>query len=453
MSESLTLDLLGEIARLAIRYGATDAEVVGIARAEFSAEVRLGQVEKVHESNSQGIGLRVLKDGRQATCSTSETSLAALEELVTTAVNMARLTSIDEAAQLPTAGELATGLEMARDLSLYDPEIVSLPTQRKIELARLTEEAARSADPRITNSEGAACSTVVSRNFLVNTAGFAGDYEGTVCSLMTAPIAGDGLQMQVGYRGDQQRHLRLLEGPEEIGREAARRALRKLGARKVETQSVPVVFEAEAAGDLLDSLLEAVNGNAIFRRSSFLVGQLGEEVGSSLLSVIDDGTIPGALGSRPFDGEGVPSRRTTIIDQGKLTSYLLNTYTARKLNLRTTGNAVRGLTGAPGVGPGNFQICPGQDDPAAIIKSIRNGFYVTEMIGFGFNPVTGDYSRGASGWWISEGELAFPVEEVTIAGNLREMLRGIEMVGNDLRRRGRVSAPTIRIDRLMVSGS
>jgi PmbA protein len=453
MSETLTLDLLNEIARMAIRSGATDAEVLGITNSEFSVEVRLGQVEKVHEANSLGIGIRVLKDGRQASCSTSSTSLTAIEELVATAVGMAGLTSIDEAAQLPVSSTFADQQAKSRLLELNDPQIIALSTPRKIEMARLTEESARSADPRITNSEGAACSTTISRSLLVNTAGFSGEYAGTTCSLMTAPIAGDGTQMQVGYRGDRQRHLRSLESPEEIGREAARRALRKLGARKIETQSAPVVFEAGAAEELLGSLFEAVNGSAIFRRASFLVGRLGEEIAVPALTVIDDGTMPGGLGSRPFDAEGVATRRTTVIDQGRLASYLLNTYTGRKLNLPSTGNAVRGLTGAPGVGPGNLYVVPGPHPPAEIIRSVRNGFYVTEMIGFGFNPVTGDYSRGAAGWWISEGELAFPVEEVTIAGNLRDMLRGIELVGNDLRFRGRIAAPTIRIDRMMISGN
>ncbi|MFM8394509.1 MAG: metallopeptidase TldD-related protein [Acidobacteriota bacterium] len=219
------------------------------------------------------------------------------------------------------------------------------------------------------------------------------------------------------------------------------------------TQSVPIVFEAGATEDLLGSIFDVVSGSSIFRRASFLVGRLGEVVGSPLLTIIDDGRRPGALGTRPFDAEGLPTRRTPVIEEGRLCNYLLNTYTARKLKLASTGNAVRGLTGSPSVGVGNFYLLPGSTPPAEIIRSVRNGFYVTEMIGFGFNPVTGDYSRGASGWWISEGELAFPVEEVTIAGNLSEMMRGVEMVGNDLHFRGRIAAPTIKVDRMMVSGN
>lgn len=452
MNPPLTLELLSDISRMAIRKGATDAEVMGITASEFSVEVRLGEIEKVREANTQGIGLRVLHNGRQASCSTSEISSESIESLVTTAIEMARLTSVDEAALLPDSSEMASELPAVDQLEMTDPGIVDLSTAAKIELARTAEDAARSSDTRIVNSEGAACSTINSRTMLVSTAGFAGSYDGTTISLFTAPIARDGEQMQVGYWGDRRRNLSNLDSPVEIGKEAARRALRKLGARQVPTQSVPVVFEYGATEELLDSVFEVVSGSAIFRRASFLVGRLDEIVASTLLTVIDDGRRPGALGTRPFDSEGLPTRKTVIIDKGRLNNYLLNTYTARKLNLNSTGNAARGLTGSTSVGIGNLYLQPGTTLPAEIIRSVRNGFYVTEMIGFGFNPVTGDYSRGASGWWISEGELAYPVEEVTIAGNFSDMLRGIEVIGNDLQFRGRIAAPTIKIDRMMVSG-
>jgi PmbA protein len=237
-----------------------------------------------------------------------------------------------------------------------------------------------------------------------------------------------------------------------LGREAARRALRKLNARKVATQEAPIVFESSATEALLGDFFGAVEGYSIFRRASFLVGQLGELIASPELTIIDDGGMRGAVGSRPFDGEGVASRRTVVVENGVLKSYLLNTYTARKLGFRSTANAARGLTGAPVVGFSNFFISPGVYSRDEIIATVKNGFYVTEMIGFGFNAVTGDFSRGASGWWIEDGKLAFPVEEVTIAGNFRDMLRGISMIGNDLRFRGRIAAPTIKIDRMMVSG-
>ena len=452
MSQPLSIGLLTDIAQLAIRHGASDAEVIGLASAEFSVEVRLGAVEKVHEANSQGIGLRVLHLGRQAFGSTSDTSPEAIEGLVSGTVTMARHTSVDPDAMLPATTEMQQNPPDASSLRLADSAIPALTTRQKVDLAQAAEEAALSFDPRIVNSEGASCSTTVGRTLFASSAGFAGAYEGTTISLVTAPIARDGNQMQSGYWGDRQRNLDRLDPAVEIGREAARRALRKLGARKVDTQSVPIVFESGATEDLLGSLFEAVSGSSIFRRASFLVGKLGEEIASPAVTIIDDGMMPGSIGTRPFDSEGLPTRRTVVVDRGRLNRYLLNTYTARKLGLASTGNAVRGLTGAPGVGPGNFYLLPGATPPAEIIASVKDGFYVTEMIGFGFNPVTGDYSRGASGWWISEGQLAFPVEEVTIAGNLGQMLREIEIVGDDLRFRGRIAAPTIRVARMMVSG-
>jgi PmbA protein len=445
----ITKDLLSEIVKSAIKRGATDAEAVGIETTEFHVEVRLGEVEKLQEAASRGVGLRVLYQNRQASCSTSDIGPQAIEELVTNAVEMARLTSVDEAAALPAREELASEIV---ELELRDNAIAELPTERKIEMARAAEDAARSFDSRITNSEGSACTTTAGKTTLVTSAGFAGEYQGTICGLMVAPIAKEGDQMQVAGWGDRQRHLAALDSPAEIGREAARRALRKLGARKVATQEVPIVFEAEAAEELLSDFFEAIDGDSIFRRASFLVGQLGEMIASPALTVIDDGQMRGAVGSRPFDGEGLQTRRTVVVENGVLKSYLLNTYTARKLGLRSTANAARGLTGAPAVGFSNFFIAPGVYSPIEITASVKNGFYVTEMIGFGFNPVTGDYSRGAAGWWIEDGQLAFPVEEVTIAGNFREMLRGIEMIGDDLRFRGRIAAPTIRIDRMVVSG-
>lgn len=444
-----TLDLLNDLVKQALKRGATDAEAIGLETTDFEVKVRLGQIEKLQEAASRGVGLRVLHEGRQASCSTSDVSAQGVEELLTRAVEMARCTSVDEAALLPERSDLATSIA---DLQLYDPAVVDLPTERKIEMARLAEEAARSVDARIVNSESAGCSTTVANIALVSSAGFAGEYQSTLCGVAAAPIAKDGEQMQVAYWWDRQRSLAALDDADVIGKEAARRALQKLGGRKVATQEVPVVFEFGATEDLLSDLLEAIDGNAIFRRSSFLVDKLEEQIGVPELTIVDDGVLPGALGSRPFDGEGLATQRTVVVENGVLKSYLLNTYTARKLGLRSTGNAARGLTGAPSVGPGNFFLAPGVYAPADIIQSVNQGFYVTEIFGFGFNAVTGDFSRGASGWWIENGALAYPVEEVTIAGNLKEMLRGIEMIGNDLRFRGKLAAPTIRINKMMVSG-
>jgi PmbA protein len=267
-----------------------------------------------------------------------------------------------------------------------------------------------------------------------------------------APVARDGESMERDYWYALSRGYGGLEPPEQVGRMAAARALRRLNPVKVETQRVPVVFEPRTARTLLDNIFEAVHGMSIYRHESFLAGKLGEKIATEGITLIDDATIPGLFGTSPFDDEGVPSRRTVVIERGVLKSYLLNTYAARKLGMKTTGNASRGLTGNAGIGHGNFYIEKGAQTPEQILSGIANGFYVTELMGFGVNIVTGDYSRGAAGLWIRNGELAFAVSEVTIAGNLKDMLLGLEAIGSDLEFRGSVAAPTLKIGEMTVGG-
>src|SRR5437667_199461 len=243
-----------------------------------------------------------------------------------------------------------------------------------------------------------------------------------------------------------------LESPEHVGKVAAERTLRRLGAKKVKTAHVPVVFDPLVATSILEHIFEGVNGDSVYRGASFLAGKLGQKIASENVNVIDDGTMPGGFGTAPFDGEGIPTRRTVVIENGVLKSYVLNTYTARKLGLQTTANASRGLAGTPGIGPGNYFLQPGTKTQQQIIGEIKEGLYVTEFLGHGANLVTGDYSRGASGLWISGGELAFPVEEITVAGNLKEMFLNISEIANDLEFRGAVASPSIRIDGLTVGG-
>ena len=234
--------------------------------------------------------------------------------------------------------------------------------------------------------------------------------------------------------------------------EATRRTVRKLGARRVPTQRVPLVFAPEVADSILGAIIGAINGNAVYRSSSFLAGKLGETVGGSNLTIIDDGTMRGGFGSSYFDGEGLPTRRKVVLERGVLSSYLLNTYTARKLGLQSTGNAARGLAGSPGIGADNFYLEPGEKTPEEILAEIPSGLYVTDLIGHGVNIVTGDYSHGASGLWIENGELAYPVEEITVAGNLKEMLYNITSIGNDLVFRSAVACPTIVIEGMTIAG-
>jgi PmbA protein len=319
-------------------------------------------------------------------------------------------------------------------------------------MARRAEAAALEADPRIFNSEGASFDSHVGRHIFANSRGFAGEYRTSHCSVSVAPVARDGESMERDYWYTLARGFDGLEPPEQVGRTAAQRALRRLNPVKVETQRVPVVFEPGAARTLLENLFDAVHGMSIYRHESFLAGKLGEKVASESVTVVDDGTIPGLFGAQPFDDEGVPSRRTVVIERGVLKSYLLNTYAARKLGMKTTGNASRGLTGNAGIGHGNFFVEAGVQSPERILAGVPNGFYVTELMGFGVNIVTGDYSRGAAGLWIRGGELAFAVSEVTIAGNLKDMLPALEAVGTDLEFRGSMASPTLKIGEMTVGG-
>jgi PmbA protein len=335
---------------------------------------------------------------------------------------------------------------------MYSADVAGLDTAVKIEIAKRAEDAALSSDPRISNSEGASFDNYVGRHIFANSRQFAAEYRSSYCSLSTSPVARDGESMERDYWYTMARGFSGLEAPEHVGRMAAQRALRRLNAVKVDTQKVPVVFEPRTARSLLDNIFEAVHGMSIYRQESFLAGKLGEKVASDNVTIVDDATLPGLFGTSPFDDEGVASRRTVVIERGVLKSYLMNTYAARKLGLKTTGNASRGLTGNAGIGHGNFFLEKGVQTPEQIIAGIPNGFYVTELMGFGVNVVTGDYSRGAAGLWIRNGELAFAVSEVTIAGNLNEMLKGIEAIGSDLEFRGSVAAPTIKMGEMTVGG-
>ena len=449
MSENHLSELAGEVVKGALEAGASDAECTISEGDEFSANVRMRELENLKEAGSRGAGLRILIGRKTGASYTSDLSREGIEHLVKSAIELADITTEDPHAGLPEPEELGA---LAGDLQLYSPDVEQLETALKIETARRAEEAALSADPRISNSEGASFDTHVGRHIFANSRGFAGDYRATYCSLSAIPVAREGDSMERDYWYTIARGFAQLESPEEVGRTAAGRALRRLHAVKVDTQKVPVVFEPRTARTLLDNLFEAVHGMSIYRHESFLTGKLGEKVASENVTVADDGTMPGLFGTSPFDDEGVPSRRTMVIERGVLKNYLLNTYAARKLGMKTTGNAARGLTGNAGIGRGNFYMEKGVQTPEQIIAGIPNGFYVTELMGFGVNIVTGDYSRGAAGLWIRNGELAFAVSEVTIAGNLKDMLLGMEAVGSDLEFRGSVAAPTLKIGEMTVGG-
>ncbi len=446
----ITQEFVTDIVTKALRAGASDVEAVFAEGDEFETLVRLGQVEQLKEAGSRAVGLRVFQGQRAASTSTSDLSDAGIEQMVSGAMALVQVTSEDPFAGLPEQQEFGM---LSGDLDLYYDDVYSLPAVERIEYARRTEAAAMAADVRIQNSGGGSFDAATGRKILANSRGFVGELRRSSCSISAQPIAqsSDG-GMQRDYWYSSQRSLALLDSPESVGLEAARRTVRKLGARKVPTQRVPLVFAPEVATSILGAIMGSINGNAVYRSSSFLAGKLGEKVAGSNLTVIDDGTTPGGFGSSPFDGEGLPTRRKIVLDQGVLTSYLLNTYTARKLGLRSTGNATRGLGGSPGIGCGNFYLEPGAKTPEEILAEIPSGLYVTDLIGHGVNIVTGDYSHGASGLWIENGELAYPVEEITVAGNLKEMLHNISSIGNDLIFRSAVACPTICIEGMTIAG-
>jgi PmbA protein len=449
MSNNSLEQIASDLVERAVRAGATAADAVVREADEFSTVVRLGKIESLKEAASKALGLRAFVGTRSATSYSSDFSSDSLARLVERTLAMANATSEDPASGLAPAELLG---RYAGDLELYHQDVSELSPESRIACARRAEEAALAFDPRIQNSEGAWFEASWGTKAYANSLGFVGSYRSSYCAVSVAPIAQDG-GMQRDYWYSVSRRAGSLDDPESVGRKAAERALRKLGARKVSTCRVPVVFDPETARSLLGHVFEAVRGDSIYRSASFLTGKLGERVASENITILDDGLRPGGFGTRPFDDEGVPASVTPVIERGVLKNYLLNCYSARKLNLRTTGNASRGVASPPSVGPKNLYLVAGSQSPEEIIRSIKNGFYVTDMIGFGVNTVTGDYSRGAAGTWIENGELTYPVEEVTIAGNLREMLNRIEAVGSDLEFRSSLAAPTLLVGGLTVAGT
>jgi len=445
----LSQDLGRDLLDAAKRKGATAGEVVMAESESFAVTVRMGEVEKISQAGEKRLGVRLFLGNSSASASTSDISKPSVEKLIDDTVRMARVTAQDPQAGLPAPELLARDLP---ELDLVDESAHGISVDEKIAIALETEKSALAFDRRINNSEGAEFSNQYGRVVYVNSHGFAGEYRGSTFGHSVSPVAKENGSMQRDYWYSSNRKFAKLESSRHVGEKAARRVLRRLGARKVKTCEVPVVFDPDMAASLLRALASAINGYSLYKGASFLAGKLGTRIGSELLNVIDDGTIPGALGSRPFDAEGLPVRKKSVVEKGELKSYLLDTYSGKKLGMASTGNASRSAGEPPGVSPANFYLAAGQDAPEAIIGSVKNGFYVTEMIGFGVNMVTGDYSRGAAGLWIENGALAYPVEEVTVAGNLKEMLQNIAMVGNDLELRGRVAAPTVLISRMTVAG-
>ncbi len=442
-------EIAASLIRLAEERGAGAAEATVSAGDEFEAQIRLGNIETLKEAGSRAAGIRLLFDRRVGSAYTSDLTPEGLCRMVDSAAALAAISTEDPHAGLPGAGDLGA---LEGDLQLFHESVDALDPAVKIDLARQAERAALDFDPRIDNSEGGSFGSSSGWRAFANSLGFLGSYRSSSCSLSVVPVASAEGRRERDYWFTSARSPEGLESPEFVGQTAARRVLRRLGARKAATQKAPVVFEPRVARSLVGHIFSAVSGDAVYRKASYLAGLLGQSVAGANVTIVDDGTLPGLFGTSPFDDEGVPSRRTAVIEGGVLANYLLNSYTARKLGLKTTGNASRGVTGNASVGHGNLFLQPGDASPEQMISSVRNGLFVTELLGSGVNIVNGDYSRGAAGVWIENGELTWPVHEITISGNLRRMFEQIEAVGSDLEFRGSVACPTLLIGEMTVSG-
>ena len=447
------LEIARNVVSLARRAGAEQCDAIVSMYTESNVTVRLGELEKLIEAGSMALGLRVINKGRTAVCSTSDLSPASLEQFVRDAVDLASISEPDEFAGLPSPAELSNVTN--RDgLGLYDEQVESLSTERKVAMARACEGAAFAFDKRINNSDGASLSTRMGQFALANSLGFEGAYPSTSISLMVEAIADDEEgKKRNGYWYSAERALHRLLDPEDVGRVAARRTMDQIGARKMPTRQVPVVFEPMMTVALAGDLVGCVSGSALYRGATFLADRRGDTIGSPLVTIVDDPRLAGRLGARPFDGEGVTTRRNDIIREGQFSTFLFDCYTARRTKNSTTGSAQRGIETLPAPGVSTMVFEAGADTPEAVVAGVSEGFYVTSLMGNGFNPTTGDYSRGAAGFWIENGRLAFPVTEVNISGQMEAMLRDVDMVANDLTWFGSSAAPTIRVKSMMVAGT
>ena len=431
-------ELIDDVLARGRASGADAVEVAATSSAGLSVSVRLGEVETIEHTRDKGLGVTVYIGRRKGSASTSDFSPAALGETVEAACNIARHASEDPYAGLADASRMA---QDPPDLDLYHPW--SLSAEQAIAVARECEDAARGADERISNSEGATVGRQDGIFVYGNTHGFVDGYASSRQSLSCSVIAGRGEGMQRDYWYTTARRADALEAPAEVGARAARRAVARLDARKLATRETPVVYAPEVARGLFQHLVSAVRGTSQYRKASFLLDRAGDAVCAPFLHVHEQPHLPGALGSAAFDSEGVATAPRDLVRDGVLQGYVLDSYSARRLGLETTGNAG---------GVHNLTVTPNAGDLDALLAEMGEGLLITELMGFGINGVTGDYSRGASGFWVEGGAIAYPVEEITVAGNLKDMLLGIRRVGDDVDLRGNIRCGSVLIERMTVAG-
>lgn len=443
-------NLASELVSALKKQGADAADVYVVSSDGFNTTVRLGEIEKLQQSTSKGLGLRVFKNGATAITFTTDFQGKTVQDLVKQTLEIVKVSNADKHNGLAPKEFLG---EYKGKLMLFDDSIAKLTPEKKIAMVKEMEDAGRSFDKRITNSNGASWSNSVGQITLANSDGFVGQYQTTIANMSVGLLAEEnGVKQRDGWFS-LDRFFNKLDTPKAVGEEAARRTIRRLGGKKVKSQAVPVVISPEVARDFIGMIFGASSGGSIYRRSSYLVDKIGQEIVAPSITIVDDATIADGLASRPFDGEGVKSSAVTVIDNGVLKTYVCDAYAARRLDAKVTGNAGRNYQSAPNVTSTNLFLKNGKTDPKDMIKSVKNGLYLTEMFGSGVNSVTGDFSQGASGYWIENGEITYPVQEITIAGNVLKVLKNVQAIGNDLSfKLGSTASPTLLVSEMTVGG-
>ncbi len=444
-------NLAAELVAAFRKQGADACDVYIVNGSEFSTDIRLGKIEKLEQSISKGLGLRIIKNNATALTFTTDFADKSVRSLVNDTLEIVKVSNADQYNGLAPKEHLGV---YDGKLLMFDDSLAGITPARKVEMAREMEDAGMKYDKRITNTEGSNWYDATRQLTLANSDGFTGQYKSTVANLSLSLLAEENGVKQTDYWYSFNRFVKGLDTPKAIGEEAARRVTRKLGGRKVKSQKVPIVLDPLVSRRLVGMVFGAASGRSIYRRSSFLVDKVGAEIASPLVSIVDDATISDGPSSRPFDAEGVRSSRVLVVEKGVLKSYVCDAYAARRLNLKPTGNAARSYQSLPSVGSTNLFMAAGASDPKEIVKSVKNGLYITALFGQGANGVTGDISQGAGGFWIENGEITYPVQEITLAGNALTLLKNITMVGNDLSFKfGGTAAPTLLISEATIGGA
>jgi PmbA protein len=439
-------NLAEQLVKKCLGIGADEAEVLIQAERNLRIEIRNGEIETVEEASSQGVGFRVFTQGKMAFSSCNDFSESALDNAVTSAISLAKNLTSDENNVLPD------DLGITQVAGLFDPRIAQVSTDKKIEMAK-TVEALAMEDPRITKSAGAGYREGESDIFIANSNGLSKSKKTSSITLDISVVAEKDEQKSSGGERCTRRSFSDLKPPEEVAEKAAKNAYEMLDPQMVETQKAPVIFDPDVARAILGGILAAINGERVIQGASFLRESLDKKIASGSITIIDDGTLPKGMGSEPFDGEGVPTQKRVIVDKGVLKGFLYNTIVAKRAGVNSTGNASRrDYRSLPGIGSHNLYMEAGQNTPDEIIKSTKKGLYLKDVTGYGINPVNGNFSGGASGFWIENGKFAFPVKGLTIAGTAESILNGIDMVGNDLDLNRTMTAPTLRVQLMQIGG-